>query len=145
MIASAMSAMSSAMSGFEAMLTQPQSVPTQLMGEARKSVLRKLGASPRFTVARSQDPNAGRAAYATCNTPAGGFFVLYAGTWKQIKSDRMYTGVSSYVVEVNGWRIHPPMRHEVGVDETRFLAAMFNEPQPWVQAHTRTTPYVYPH
>ena len=96
------------MSGFEAMLAQPESVRTQPMGEVRKSVLRKLGASPRFTVRGSQDPNAGRAAYATCNTPAGGFFVLYAGTWKQIKSDRMYTGVSSYVVEVNGWRIHPP-------------------------------------
>ena len=50
--------MSSAMSGFEAMLAQPESVRTQPMGEVRKSVLRKLGASPRFTVRGSQDPNA---------------------------------------------------------------------------------------
>ena len=130
--------------GFEGMLGVPQYARTQPMGNARKGVLRSLGASPRLTVANSQIPDAGRAVYATCNTPAGGFFVLYSGTWKRVKNDRMYTGVSSYVVEVNGWRIHPPVHHEVGVDETKHLAAMFNEPQPGVRVHARTTPRARP-
>ena len=88
---------------------------TQPVGPLRTLALRRVGASPRITVGLSPIPAAGRAAYAVTDVPAGGFFVLYSGSWYEIKSDRSYAGSDRNVVEADNWRIKPQRDKALGM------------------------------
>ena len=100
------------------------------MSALRTQVLCRLGASPRIAVGRSHNPSEGRAVYAYTDMRAGAFLVLYTGTWREVRSDRAYSGIGRNVVECHPWRINPAPSRACGgqVDDTQHIGAMFNEP-----------------
>ena len=106
---------------------------TQPVSPLRSLALSRLGASPRVAIGHSPIKEAGRAAYAVTDVPAGGFLVLYTGCWYAY-TGREYRGTSRNVVESDSWRIIPKADDGLGkVSPADHMAAMFNEPAPGVR------------
>ena len=69
---------------------------TQPVSPLRSLALSRLGASSRVAIGLSPVKEAGRAAYAVTDVPAGGFLVLYTGCWYA------YTGRSGRTEKTGG-------------------------------------------